>query len=306
MHVSFVAVALAVVVVSRGAAQSPVHLQLVDTALLRSPRLVESSGVAASTRRAGVLWTHNDGGDEARLYTTDSAGDDLGSVRVADARNVDWEDIAAGPCPSSASRCLFVADIGDNRRSRDHVLIYRLAEPEPPTVASDTLRAVPLDAALSLRYPDHPHDAEAIMVDAAGRIFLVTKEIFSRPRLFQVPPRLVPQRPWETDTLRLVGQLDIAPDLLRLRAVTGAAVSPAGDVLVVRTYSSLHFFRMRGDSLPAPLTSPGGVTIPFIEPQGEGVAFLSSDLLVLTSELGLAAAATIARVRVVGLARQLP
>ena len=88
--------------------------------------------------------------------------------------------------------------------------------------------------------------------------------------------------------------------------VTGAAVSPDGDVLAVRTYSSLHFFRLRGDSLPSPLTPPEGLTIPFVEPQGEGVAFLSPDLLVLTSERGGADHATIARLRVDGLGRRAP
>jgi hypothetical protein len=297
---------LTAAIAAPGATQSFVRLQLVDTAVFQAPRLVESSGVTPSTRRAGVLWTHNDSGDEARLYATDSAGDDLGAVRVAGARNVDWEDLGAGPCPSVASRCLYAADIGDNGRSRDHILIYRLAEPEPPSAASDTLREVPFESATSLRYPDHPHDAEAIVVDASDRIFIITKEIFGRPRMFQVPPRAAPQRPGELDTLRFVGVLDIAPNLARLRVVTGAAVSPDGDVLAVRTYSSLHFFRLRGDSLPSPLTPPEGLTIPFVEPQGEGVAFLSPDLLVLTSERGGADHATIARLRVYGLGRRAP
>jgi hypothetical protein len=80
------------------AAQAPVTLQLVDTAELLAPRLIESSGVTPSTRRPGVLWTHNDSGDEPRLYATDSAGDDLGSILVVGARNVDWEDLGGGPC----------------------------------------------------------------------------------------------------------------------------------------------------------------------------------------------------------------
>jgi hypothetical protein len=288
------------------AAQPSLRLQLVDTAVLRAPRLVESSGVIPSTRRAGVLWTHNDSGDEPRLYATDSAGDDLGSVRVAGARNVDWEDIGSGPCPSVAVRCLYIADIGDNDRVRDHVVVYRVAEPDPPAAASDTLREVPYEAAISLRYPDHPHDAEAIAVDASARIFIITKEVFGRPRVFLVPPRSMAQVAGQLDTLKFVGLLDIAPNLARLRVVTGAAVSPDGDVLAVRTYSSLHFFRLRGDSLPAPLTPPEGLVIPFVEPQGEGVAFVSRDLLVLTSERGLADHATVVRLRVAGLDRRAP
>ena len=306
MRAAIAVLGLSAVVAAPGAAQSSIRLAVVDTAVFHAPRLVESSGVTPSTRRAGVLWTHNDSGDEARLYATDSAGDDLGSVHVAGASNVDWEDLGAGPCPSVAPRCLYVADVGDNDRSRDHVLIYRLAEPDPPTAAADTLRQVPFESVTSLRYPDHPHDAEAIVVDAAARVFIITKEAFGQPRMFRAPPRTAPQQPGQVDTLRFVGLLDITPSLARLRVATGAAVSPEGDVLAVRTYSSLHFFRLRGDSLPAPLTPPEGLVIPFVEPQGEGVAFLSPDLLVLTSERGYADHATILRLRVTGLDRRAP
>jgi len=293
--------ALAIGAASPLRAQSPIRLELIDTAVFKASRVVESSGVTPSRRRSGVLWTHNDSGDEPRLYATDSAGDDLGAVRVAGAANVDWEDLGAGPCPGLAARCLYVADIGDNERSRDHIVIYRLQEPEPPSGPGDTLREVPFDEATALRYPDHPHDAEAIVIDARARVFVITKEVLGPPRMFEVPARGRPQAPGQCDTLRWVGYLDVAPNLALLRVVTGADVSPDGSVLVARTYSSLHFFRLRGDSLPAPLTPPGGLMIPFVEPQGEGVAFLDPGTIVLTSERGDADHGTIARLRVLGL-----
>ena len=165
------------------------HLELLDTAVLRAPRLIESSGAAPSHRVRGVVWTHNDSGDEPRLYATDSAGDDLGSVLVAGADNVDWEDLGSGPCPDHAGWCLYPADIGDNRHNRDHIVVYRLAEPEPPRGRADTLRRVPLESATALRYPDHPHDAEAIAVDPSGRIFIITKELSKPPLVFLVPRR---------------------------------------------------------------------------------------------------------------------
>jgi len=274
---------------------------LLDTAVLRARRLVESSGIAPSARVGGVYWTHNDSGDEPRLYATDSAGDDLGSVLVAGAENIDWEDLGSGPCQDHGGWCLYPADIGDNRHDRDHIVIYRLAEPEPPRDRADTLRRVRLESATALRYPDHPHDAEALAVDPAGRIFVITKELAKPPLVFLVPRRAAEQRPGDVDTLRLLGSLALAPSIPMLRMVTGAGVSPDGTVLVVRTYSSLHFFRLRGDSLPSPITPPTGLTIPVVEPQGEGVAFLGPDLLALTTERGDADHAIVSRVRIVGL-----
>ena len=288
---------------SRVAAQTPVRIELLDTAVLRAPRLIESSGVAPSGRFPGVLWTHNDSGDEPRLYATDSAGRDLGSVRLQGASNVDWEDMASGTCPGSAAPCLYVADIGDNRHRRATVVIYQLDEPAPPRGPSDTTREAPIRTATRLRYPDHPHDAEALVVEPSGTMLIVTKERLGPARVYRVPPRATPQRRGQVDTLKFVGLLDLAPSLPRMRLVTGAAVSPDGVTLVVRTYSSLHFFRLRGDSLPVPLTPAAGVTIPVVEPQGEGVTFTAPDQLILTSERGSADHAILSRLRITGLPR---
>jgi hypothetical protein len=282
-------------VAPRVAAQAPVRLEIIDTALLAAPRLVESSGVTTSALVAGVLWSHNDSGDGPFLYATDSAGHDLGRVRVAGARAVDWEDLAAGPCVVVPGRCFYIGDIGDNARRRDHVVIYRLREPRPPRSPADTLRTTPLLDSLVLRYPDRPHDAEALVVTASGTLLLVTKDPFGPAFLFQADaaPGATPR------SLARVGQLDIRTRFLRGRLVTGAALSPDDSVLVVRTYVSLHFFHVKRGSLPVSLGPPAGITIPFVEPQGEAVTFDGLDRLVITSERGASARGTIARLRIV-------
>jgi hypothetical protein len=263
--------------------------------LLAAPRLVESSGVATSALVAGVLWSHNDSGDGPFLYATDSAGHDLGRVRVTGARAVDWEELAAGPCVVVPGRCLYVGDIGDNGRRRDHVVVYRLAEPRPPRGPADTLGTTRLLDSLVLRYPDRPHDAEAMVVTAGGTLLLITKDLSGPAVLFETSAAAgaAPRR------LAEVGRLDIRTRFLRGRLVTGAALSPDGSLLVVRTYVSVHFFRLRPGSLPVPLGAPAGITIPFVEPQGEGITFDGPDRLVLTSERGESTRGTIARLRIV-------
>jgi hypothetical protein len=298
VHPSAAVFLLAVALCPRALAQRAPSLELLDTAVLQAPRLVESSGIAPSARVHGVLWTHNDSGDEPRLYATDSAGNDLGSVLVTGAANVDWEDLGSGPCPNHPGWCLYPADIGDNRHGRDRVVVYRVAEPEPPHGRADTLRRVPTESATALRYPDHPHDAEALAVEPSGRILIITKELLRPALVFRAPLRRTEQRPGEVDTLELVGPLDLVPSLPRLRMVTGAGVSPDGRLMVVRTYSSLHLFRLRGDSLPEPFAPNTGLTIPVVEPQGEGVAFIGPDRLALTTERGDADHAIVSRVRI--------
>jgi len=275
-------------------AQMRPRVDLLDTALLASPRLTESSGVAPSAIVPGVYWTHNDSGDGPFLYATDATGRDLGSVRVAGASAVDWEELAAGPCVAVPGRCLYVADIGDNRRHRRHVVVYRLREPAPPQGPSDTHGVVPLLDSLVLVYPDRPHNAEALVVTSDGALLLVVKDLGGPALLFRVTAGAGPA----PRTLILMGALGMATSLVSGRVATGAAVSPDGSVLVVRTYVSLHFFRLRGDSLPVPLGSRSGVPIPVVEPQGEAVTFDGPDRLVLTSERGTAGHAILTRLRI--------
>jgi hypothetical protein len=95
-----------------------------QTGTFADPRIGESSGVAASRRSPGVLWTHNDSGDRPYLFATDTSGAALGTFSVTGARNVDWEDIALGRC--AGATCLYLADTGDNNERRSSVALYRL------------------------------------------------------------------------------------------------------------------------------------------------------------------------------------
>ncbi|MDQ3588012.1 MAG: hypothetical protein M3375_06665, partial [Actinomycetota bacterium] len=142
------------------------------TGRVQTTDATELSGLVASRRQTGVLWAHNDSGDSARLFALTTEGRLRGEVVVAGAQNVDWEDIALGPGPSGQD-ALFVADIGDNENERPSVSVYRVAEP-------DLSRGAPRSSApaerLVLRYPDRPHDAEALLVDpSTGELVMVTK-----------------------------------------------------------------------------------------------------------------------------------
>jgi hypothetical protein len=254
---------------------------VLDSAVLAAPRLVESSGVAPSSRVAGVFWTLNDSGDGPVLYATDAVGRDLGSVRVAGARATDWEDLASAPCLVIPGRCLYVSDTGDNGGRRPYVLILRIPEPDPPTGPGDTSRTVPVQDSLVVRYPDRRHDAEALVVLRSGQVLLVTKDRSGPALLFRVHARGP-----SVQVAERVGVLPIHTNAATGRIVTGAAVSPDGQLLVVRTYVSLHLFRLAGAAMPVPLTTPRGITIPFVEAQGEAVTFVGPDTLLLTSERG--------------------
>jgi hypothetical protein len=139
-----------------------------------SPDLVEASGIAASRTTSGVLWSHNDSRGSATLYAFTTSGVDLGSHDVPDAFALDWEDMSAGPGPNGDGAFLYVGDIGDNFEIRDGlVAVYRVVDADP-TGFDD---AFPESVALTYRYPDGAHNAEALFVDPVEpALYIITKD----------------------------------------------------------------------------------------------------------------------------------
>lgn len=235
----------------------------------------ESSGLAPS-RWDGVFWTHNDSDGDATLYAIDTTGTVVGRVRVRGARNRDWEDLAAGPCPTG--RCLYIADTGDNRLQRDDVAIYRVRE---PTTLGDTITE-PAER-FPLRFPSGPKDVEAIYVLPGGDVYLISKGRGSTVTLFRYP---APLRPNETVTVQEVQRLSSEPVGLPYQ-VTGASATPDGRWVVVRTYTAVQLYRPdRRGRLTAVIPAPGHDIQALAEPQGEAIALLQDGTIVLSSEEG--------------------
>ena len=84
---------------------------------IESPDVTESSGIAASLCQPNVFWTHNDSGDDAFIFAMSESGKNLGTYRVSNARNSDWEDIASYKSPDGTCY-LYVGDIGNNKLER--------------------------------------------------------------------------------------------------------------------------------------------------------------------------------------------
>jgi len=200
------------------------------------PVLSELSGLAASRRHPGIYWAHNDSGNAFAIYAVRETGAVEAAFSIVGATGRDPEDIGVGPCTRGDARtCIFVADTGDNLRTRDHVQIVRVVEPE-------TLRTGPLIAdTFPFTYPDGPHDAEALLVDPrTAELYLLTKSIVSLGDLYRV----------ELDPRRHVARAVHlgSPSLGRAYdgMVTAASVHPSATRILVRTYARLWEFRKPG------------------------------------------------------------
>src|SRR3982751_2335002 len=85
-------------------------LKAVVVGNIQSNDVVESSGIAASKCQPGVYWTHNDSGDGPNIYAFNEKGQNLGTFRVSNAQNDDWEDIAEYRDPSGTC-FIYIGDI---------------------------------------------------------------------------------------------------------------------------------------------------------------------------------------------------
>lgn len=237
--------------------------------------LEEASGVAASRRHPGVLWTHNDSGGKAAVSAVDSTGRELGRVRVAGARNRDWEDIALGPCPGG--ECLYLADTGDNRLRHDEAVIYRIPEPAPGDTVSAPAERFPL------RYPGGPRDVEALYLLPDGALYLVSKGRHHPIELYRYPP---PLRAGETVVVEKVQRFSENGVALPFR-VTGAGATPDGRWVAIRTYTAVQLYRPDANGHLTPALPPPGLDLqPLAEPQGEAVDIRADGTLILISEAG--------------------
>jgi hypothetical protein len=110
--------------------------------------ITEVSGLAASRRHNDVLYTHNDSGGKSRIFAIDAtSGQRRATITISGAESVDWEDIAAGPCPGGQGHCIYIGDIGGNSGRRADT-IYRVQEPDE---LQDEM-TIALDSFLKFRY----------------------------------------------------------------------------------------------------------------------------------------------------------
>jgi Immunoglobulin I-set domain/Lamin Tail Domain len=239
-----------------------------------SSAIREASGIAASRRNPGVLWTHNDGSRD-RIFAVATNGTLLAAYNFN--KNVDdIEDVAVGPGPISGISYLYIGDIGGNagtNTSRAEIMIVRAPEPRvnlalaggPPTSDMSGVDS------FTLLYPDGSYDAEALMFDPTLRDLVVVTKDASSTRVYRANVASVTND--ASITLEFVTTLDFTD-------VSGGSISADGSQIILRREgAALQWSRCDSESLldafqrtPQPVPVIG---LP-IEPNGEGITFAST------------------------------
>lgn len=261
-----------------------------QVAILEDKRLNESSGLTPGVRDPSVFWTMNDSGGEPCVFAIDRSGKTRAKVRVRDAANFDWEDIASGKNEQGAPT-LFIGDIGDNLFIRASIQVYQIPEPEinaPGQPVEEIETAAP--QIWRANYPDGRHNAESLLLHPqTRRLYILTKSDDGRCALYAFPQTLQPK---VSMVLEKVADLAF-PSLIRVGKrphdncmTTGASFSPDGSRMVVSTYSSLYEWLLPREKSLAEALKQAPVRIePELLRQTEGVCYDRDSLtLWITSE----------------------
>lgn len=220
----------------------------------------EASGIAASLRTPGLLYTHNDSGGDAVVYVLNQRGLMPARIMLQGIENHDWEDIAVGRNPQTGVSHILVGDIGDNNAVRKSVCIHRFPEP----AIADTLITVAKTDRIEFTYEDGARDAEALFHDSrTGDIYVVTKRE-NQSRVYRLA---FPQSASSPNVAKFVCALPY-------NWVTAADLSPDGDRLLIKTYTNIYRYK-RGKNMDIAATVCGKHKVLRYEPeqQGEAVAW---------------------------------
>ncbi|MEV8375013.1 hypothetical protein AB0P21_19915 [Kribbella sp. NPDC056861] len=221
------------------------------------PRVDESSGLAKSAKYDSIWWTVNDSGDTARVFGVDKTG----KVRIQLKFKAPVKDVEAIGVDRDGT--IYIADIGDNNRSRDTIEVYTI--PEPSALEDDDdVKFHRYD----FEYPDGPHDAETLLIEPeTKRLYFVTK-VKTKPGAFYAAPATASRE--GTNKLTKLADVPAGP-----YGFTDGTFMPDGKTVVLRTY--IDVATMTWGDTPA-LVARAGTPVA----QGESVAVgpLGTDILV--------------------------
>jgi hypothetical protein len=159
--------------------------------------------------------------------------------------------------PGITGKVILIAETGSNDLARSEYAVYRFPEPGYSTdsiFTHETIRFI---------YPDGKHDAEAIISDSTGDIYVFTKRD-NRSRIYRLG---YPQLTNGINTAEFLTELPY-------NGVVSAAFSSDGKELIIKTYTQLKYYkRLFGQSIVECLRQTAAELKYQLEPMGEAVTF---------------------------------
>ena len=198
-------------------------------------KLSENSGMVAT--KDSSIWVVADKGNPDIIYKVNYQGDLLRELKVKNAKNHDWEDLAM-----DEQQNVFIGDFGNNRNDRKDLVIYKI--PDPNVEGGDRIEA----EKIAFHYPeqkDFPPKKEKLHYDAEAffyfknYLYIITKNrahpFTGEAFLYKVPAVK------GDHAAKLVGSF-VPPKSKVEGRITSADISPDGKTIVLLGRGTLWVF----------------------------------------------------------------
>ncbi|MEV6814504.1 hypothetical protein AB0M52_20620, partial [Micromonospora sp. NPDC051296] len=244
---------------------------------VNDPRLRELSGLVVTKTGYIVVNDSTDQDNRKRVFYLDKDCQVTNAVAYSGGGPFDTEDLALSP----NGKTLWIADTGDNitsRQRRERVAVWSM-----PVNGS----AQPKLHRLS--YPDgKPRDAEALLIGQDNLPLIITKVTAGKAEIF------TPDGPLKTgDTepvpMKKVGDVELPKtdtenplSTFGRVAITGAARSPDGSRVVLRTYADAFEYDVQNGDIVGALTTGTPRVTALADPFGEAISYSTDGKTFLT------------------------
>ncbi|MEH1028948.1 hypothetical protein V6W11_14505 [Micromonospora profundi] len=232
-------------------------------------RLRELSGLVATKSGYIVINDSTEIAARKRVFFLDSKCKIAKEpVQYSGAGPFDTEDLALSP----DGKTLWIADTGDNitaKERRKRVALWSM----PVTGAKQPVLH-------RLSYPEgKPHDAEALLIGDDGKPLIITKVTKGKAEIY-TPAAALKTGDTEPVPMRKAGEIalpatetDNPLNTFGRVAITGAARSPDGTKVVLRTYADAFEYDVSGGDIVGAVTTGKPRVTPLADPFGEAISY---------------------------------
>jgi hypothetical protein len=212
--------------------------------ITKLPKVVnESSGMELNDNNQ--IWTLNDSGGKPELYLCDTTGRLIRTLKIANAKNRDWEDLTQDDRGN-----YYIGDFGNNNNGRKDLTIYKI--PNPDRVRADFVRAQTITFSFEDQTAFPPprdqlnFDCESV-IWKDGHLYL-----FSKHRTFPMRTNLyrLPDAPGDYVAQKISSFQTSGPDETDLfnHWISAADISPDGTkVCIISSGKIWIFYNFEGD-----------------------------------------------------------
>ncbi|RIV40839.1 SMP-30/gluconolactonase/LRE family protein [Micromonospora radicis] len=232
------------------------------------PRLRELSGLVVTRTGYIVINDSTDRDDRKQVFYLDKDCKVVRNVPYSGAGPFDTEDLAVSP----DKKTLWIADTGDNvtsRQRRERVAVWSM-----PVSGNQQPKLH------RLSYPDgKPRDAEALVIGDDNLPLIITKVTAGKAEIF-TPDGELKTGDTEPVPMKKVGEVELPKtdtenplSTFGRVAITGAARSPDGSRVVLRTYADAFEYDVQNGDIVGALTTGTPRVTALADPFGEAIAY---------------------------------